>query len=118
MYLDNPGTIIFLGAFALFLIVFIISSLSSAIRGTSEAKRLSAESKFFNMAMYKNYNEIVEILGTPQREEERTCSKTGKPIKVSTWKGGYYTWKRYSFDIVVTFDADNKFRSVSMYSMR
>lgn len=66
------------------------------------------------MANGKSYDEIVAVIGKPQEEIEKVCPNTGVPIKVCIWKGGYYFWNQYKYDITVVFTDDNKFNNVKM----
>ena len=112
-FVDSLGY--FIGVCIGLMIFFIIMAIISIKRYKADKARLNAISKFEQMAKGKTYDDIVAIMKKPQEEIDKVCPKTGDNIKVVRWKGGFYYWEQYTYDIVVVFEADGKFNNVKMY---
>lgn len=103
------GILIGLIIFSIIILVFSLKRLKA------EKARLEAISKFEQMAKGKTYDDIVAIMKKPQEEYDKVCPKTGDNIKVAKWKGGFYYWQQYTYDIVVVFLEDGTFNNVKMF---
>ena len=112
-FVDSLGY--FVGICIAIVIFCIIMAVYSAKKQKAEKARLEAISKFEQMAKGKTYDDIVAIMKKPQEEIDKVCPNTGDNIKVATWKGGFYYWQQYRYDIVVVFEEDGKFNNVTMY---
>lgn len=102
MFFVNP-TFYLIGICIGLMIFFIIMFVNSVKRIKADKTRSEAINKFEAMAKGKTYDEIVAILKKPQEEIDKVCPDTGVNIKVAKWKGGYYYWEQYRYDIVVVF---------------